>query len=88
MKRKIAGFTAALALVAAAPGSPATADTSADGTGTAHAACTYHRIAGQRKCIAAGQYCQHTRRANRDYHRYGYHCGKRDSRGNFHLVYR
>ena len=54
---------------------------------TAHAACESAVIEGKQKCIARGQYCRHTRRANRDYHRYGYHCGKRDRRGNYHLVY-
>ena len=53
---------------------------------TAHAACTSAVIEGSHKCIARGQYCRHTHRANRDYHRYGYHCGKRDRRGSYHLV--
>jgi hypothetical protein len=45
------------------------------------------KILGKRKCIAAGQFFTHTSRANRDYHRYGYHCGKRDRDGHYHLVY-
>jgi hypothetical protein len=53
----------------------------------AHASCTRARILGASKCIARGQFCVHSRRANRDYHRYGLHCGKRDIRGNYHLVY-
>jgi hypothetical protein len=53
----------------------------------AHASCTRARILGKRKCIARGQFCTHSRRANRDYHRYGLHCGKRDANGNYHLVY-
>jgi hypothetical protein len=54
---------------------------------TAQAACVRATIVGQRKCIARGQFCIHTTRANRDYHRYGYHCGRRDYTGRYHLVY-
>ena len=86
MNRRSAALLAAVALIAAAPAASATA-TGSSSPGV-HAACTYHRIAGERKCIAAGQYCKHTRRANRDYHRYGYHCGKRDRNGAYHLIYR
>ena len=53
----------------------------------AHAACTRAVIVGNRRCIAAGQYCIHTRRANRDYHRYGYHCGRLDRSGRYHLIH-
>jgi hypothetical protein len=73
---------AALVLAAAAPVAQAPADSP-----SAHAACRSAVIEGQHKCIARGQYCRHTRRANGDYHRYGYHCGKRDRRGSYHLVY-
>jgi uncharacterized membrane protein len=73
---------AALALAAAAPVAQAPAHPAA-----AHAACKSAVIEGNHKCIARGQYCRHTHRANRDYHRYGYHCGKRDRRGSYHLVY-
>lgn len=85
MNRRMAELFAALALVAASPAAQAATDTQ---NATAHAACSYHRIAGERKCIAAGQFCQHTSRANRDYHRYGYHCGKADRNGRYHLQYR
>jgi hypothetical protein len=54
---------------------------------SAHAACKSATILGRHKCIQAGQYCTHSARANRDYHRYGYHCGKRDRRGSYHLIY-
>jgi uncharacterized membrane protein len=73
---------AALALAAAAPVAQAPASAPAG-----HAACKSAVIEGKHKCIARGQYCRHTSRANRDYHRYGYHCGKRDRRGSYHLVY-
>jgi hypothetical protein len=53
----------------------------------AQTSCKRAIIVHQHKCIARGQFCKHTRRANRDYHRYGYHCGKRDRNGRYHLVY-
>lgn len=85
MHRRIASGLAALSLLAAVPAGSAAAAAPSD---TLHAACTSARIQGDRRCIAAGQFCRHTRRANRDYHRYGLHCGKRDRRGNYHLIYR
>ena len=36
------------------------------------------------KCLAAGQYCK--RSADREYHRYRFHCHKRDSAGRYHLT--
>ena len=52
-------------------------------TPLASIACTHARIGGQSKCIARGQYC--SRRSERAYERYGYHCTKRDYRGRYHL---
>jgi hypothetical protein len=73
---------AALSLVAASP-----AATRATNAPTVHAACKKAVILGKHKCIAKGQYCTHSKKANRDYHKYGYHCGKRDRNGRYHLVY-
>jgi hypothetical protein len=36
------------------------------------------------KCLAAGQYCK--RSADREYHRYRFHCHRQDSRGSYHLT--
>lgn len=83
MRIRTIAFIIGLALAAAAPASEALAAQAP----TAHIACTRAVILGHHKCIARGQYCTHTRRANRDYHRYGYHCGKVDRNGNYHLVY-
>ena len=41
-------------------------------------------IGGQQKCLRRGEFCAH--RYNRQYHRYGYSCVKRDARGNYHLT--
>jgi hypothetical protein len=72
-----------IAIAVAAPVAPAPADT---GDAAVHSACTSARIQGKRKCIARGQFCIHTNAANRDYHRYGLHCGKADRNGRYHLV--
>jgi hypothetical protein len=83
-RSRTVGLLAALALAATtAP----VAEAAQSGLPTAHAACPTAVILHRHKCIARGQYCIHTRRANRDYHRYGFHCGKRDGRGRYHLVY-
>lgn len=80
-RKTAAALLAALALVAASP------PTQAARPATVHAACTSATIEGKHKCIARGQFCRHTKKANKDYHRYGYHCGKRDKNGRYHLVY-
>ena len=77
------GLLVAVTLVVAAPTPVAPARSAG---AKAQAACTRATIQGERKCIARGQYCRHTARANRDYHRYGYHCGKRDRNGRYHLI--
>jgi hypothetical protein len=85
--------TALLALLSLTAGSYAAATTNKVGSLTAatapvaHTSCVRARILGQSKCIARGQYCTHSRAANRDYHRYGFTCGKRDYNGRYHLVY-
>ena len=81
-RRAVAALLAALSLVAASPATHA-----ATRPPQVHAACTSAVIEGKHKCIARGQYCRHTKKANRDYHKYGYHCGKRDKNGRYHLVY-
>jgi len=45
---------------------------------------THAVINGAHKCLRRGQYCAH--RADRQYHRYGFHCHKRDARGSYHLT--
>jgi hypothetical protein len=47
--------------------------------------CTSAKIQGKSKCIARGQYCVHSKAAERDYNRYGLSCSKRDARGSWHL---
>jgi uncharacterized membrane protein len=81
-RRTAAALLAAFALGAASPATHA-----AGKPAPVHAACKQAVIEGKNKCIARGQYCRHTKKANRDYHKYGYHCGKKDKNGRYHLVY-
>lgn len=83
MHRRAVGLLAALSILAAAPA----VGTTATGSPAVRTACVHATILGKSKCIAKGQYCTHSKAANRDYHKYGYHCGKRDSKGRYHLKY-
>lgn len=86
MRRRLAVLLAAAALVAwpttqapALSGAPAAvAAAKPCSAGYKHAV-----IGGAHKCLRRGQFC--ARSLDRQYHRYGYHCHKRDSRGNYHL---
>jgi len=82
-KFRLAASVATLAVALAAPTAGSVAQPTSP---TAHSACRSATILGRHKCLARGQFCTHTRAANRDYHRYGYHCGKRDPNGRYHLV--
>lgn len=79
--RAALGATIALALSIPVSG-PALAGASP----VAHVACTQAKVEGKSKCIARGQFCRHTSRAEKDYERYGFKCNKRDNRGNWHLT--
>jgi hypothetical protein len=81
MRKYTVALAATLALVGAAPVASSTA-----ASPTAHASCTQARINGQSKCIARGQFCQHSSaRARADYRRYGLSCSKQDYNGRWHL---
>jgi hypothetical protein len=54
--------------------------------GAAAAACKKAKIAGQSKCIAAGQFCK--KAAEKDYNKYGFTCNKKDANGRWHLQVR
>jgi hypothetical protein len=44
---------------------------------------THAIIGGAHKCLRRGQYCSRPR--DREYHRYGFHCHRRDRNGDYHL---
>lgn len=88
MKRRLAAVAAACLLgavpaavpvVDGAPLAAATAVAKSCSSGWTHAV-----IRGSHKCLRRGQFC--ARSEDRTYHRYGFHCHKRDARGNYHLT--
>ena len=86
MRRILAVGLAAMAI----GGVPATSSAHvADGpTATVAHTCgsgyTHAHFPWGQKCLRRGQFCKGNR--DRAYHRYGYHCHKRDARGNYHLT--
>jgi hypothetical protein len=88
VKRRLAALAVAVSVFAAAPavtpivvGSPVTPSVAMAKTcssGYKHAV-----IGGSEKCLRRGQFC--ARAKDSTYHRYGFHCHKRDARGNYHL---
>jgi hypothetical protein len=83
-----AGLLMALFIAAAMAGTAVDHVSAPRSAATAQAGCESQRVAGHRECTVAGTVCAHTRLANRDYHSYGYHCGKLDGGGRYHLVAR
>jgi hypothetical protein len=89
MRRRVIGLLAALSLLAAMPAGDASAQPVAHLHAAKHCSSGFKHgvIEGRQKCLRKGEFCIHTHRANRDYHRYGYHCGTRDRNGRYHLRY-
>jgi hypothetical protein len=67
------------AVSAPQPSAPVAVAAKACSAGFKHAV-----ISGAHKCLRRGQFC--ARASDREYHRYGHHCHKRDARGNYHLT--
>jgi hypothetical protein len=88
MKRRLTALAVAAAIVGAAPAvapvdrapslAPPAAHAKSCSPGYVHA-----RLSWGHKCLRRGQFCK--RSADREYHRYGFHCHRRDRRGNYHL---
>jgi hypothetical protein len=80
MNRRLAGLLAALALIAAAPATSATADSHGSQVVTAKKCRSGHpqpRHAGrQNKRVRAGKKCVHTRGHRQAHRRHGSHCKK------------
>ena len=85
-RTRIATLVAALSLAGAAPvaASASHEETRAVAAKSCSSGYTHAVISGSHKCLRRGQFC--SRGADRQYHRYGYHCHKRDRRGNYHLT--
>jgi hypothetical protein len=87
VKRRLATLVVVTSVCAAAPAVAPVLDGSPVAAPTADAkscSCGKHAvIGGAHKCLARGQY--RARGKDRTYHRYGFHCHKRDARGSYHL---
>jgi len=79
---------AAIAAVSLAAAGPATAPAQPPVGATVAKSCSsgwkHAVVGGAHKCLRRGQFC--ARRYDRQYHRYGFHCHRRDVRGNYHLT--
>jgi hypothetical protein len=88
VKRRLAALAVAVSGFAAVPAvapvrvgspvAPSVAMAKTCSSGYKHAV-----ISGSEKCLRRGQFC--ARAKDSTYHRYGFHCHKRDARGNYHL---
>jgi hypothetical protein len=87
MRRRFAVLIAAAALVglpvAQSSAQPVSATTTAAAAKPCSSGYRHAVIGGAHKCLRRGQYC--ARRYDSQYHRYGYHCHRRDSNGDYHL---
>jgi hypothetical protein len=81
IKSRWAGLLAALALLGAVPAASVEASPVAGPQAVAAKSCppgfTHAALSWGHKCLRAGQFCKTN--ANREYHRYGFHC-KRSGR--------
>jgi hypothetical protein len=96
MRRRITAAILSLGLAASASpigfASPAASASASPAPHAAFIAKTCSRgyvhgvILGKQKCLRQGEFCTHTRQAERDYRRYHFSCSRRDRRGEYHLV--
>jgi hypothetical protein len=85
MKRRLVALAVAASVFAAAPAAvPVFGGPPAAAAKTCSSGYTHAVIGGSHKCLRRGQYC--ARAQDRTYHRYGFHCHKRDARGSYHLT--
>lgn len=89
MHRRVVALAVCAGLIAGAPAAmPVVTGTSVAPTAAFAKTCsgsfTHAVIGGAQKCLRRGQFCARAR--DREYHRYGFHCHKRDARGNYHLT--
>jgi len=84
MRRFLVAALAAASLAAATPAASAQAPAEAIAAKSCSSGWTHAVIGGSEKCLRRGQFC--ARAADRQYHRYGFHCHRQDARGNYHLT--
>ena len=86
IRSRTVGLLAALSLIAAAPATSVQAESAAPQAVAAKSCSrgyTHARLPSGHKCLRAGQYC--ARRYERYYHRYRFHCHRRDGYGGYRL---
>ncbi len=84
-RRAAVGLLAAISLIGAAPAASATTPPPQAAQVAKTCGSRVHAvIGGAEKCLQRGQFC--ARASDRQYRRYGFHCYKRDARGNYHLT--
>jgi hypothetical protein len=84
IRTRALGFAAALAIAAAAPLASGSADQGQPIAAAHKCKSGKHAvIGGAHKCLRRGQYCARSRESQ--YHKYGFHCHKRDKNGRYHL---
>jgi hypothetical protein len=89
VSKKLVALLATASLFGAAPAATAAlaAPRATSALATAAKPCSsgykHAVIGGAHKCLRRGQYC--ARRYDNQYHRYGFHCHKRDRNGDYHL---
>jgi hypothetical protein len=88
VKHRLAALAVAASVFAAAPAVPVFGGSvlapSTAGAKTCSSSSTHAVIGGSHKCLRRGQFC--ARAKDSSYHRYGFHCHKRDARGSYHLT--
>jgi hypothetical protein len=85
LKKFVVVAIAAVSLAAATPApAPAHQPITASAAKSCSSGWRHAVIGGSEKCLRRGQFC--ARRSDRQYHRYGFHCHRRDARGNYHLT--
>ena len=89
MKRRLATLAVAASVFVTAPavapvlGGSVMAPSAAVAK-TCSSSYTHAIIGGAHKCLRRGQFC--ARAKDSTYHRYGFHCHKRDANGSYHLT--
>ncbi len=86
LRSRLVGLAVSVTLLGGAPAAAEAAPSRDGARAVASKSCSRGQhavIGGAHKCLARGQFC--ARGQDRTYHRYGFHCHKRDARGNYHL---
>ena len=84
MKVRLALAVAVAALGLGVAAEPAVSIAPTTATKSCSSRYTHAVLSWGHKCLATGQYCKVS--ADREYHRYRFHCHNRDSRGSYQLT--